>query len=274
MAAATLEMDNKELKKQTEDIEEMISLLKQLTSGEKREVKGIMIGLQMAKQAGLTAKNRPRRKCRGVHIRRTDMKLNKEKFMKTEMGGELEETIRTWDKAIDERRKATPGIGNPDQGLGFKYWDNTCRSCQDRWEVFKLAIKQFYGIEFFFTRTDEYFGVCSEDEQVWLIKEEKDTTKIGSKEYLVLADCLVDSCMMTWEIKADNDEQAYMKAMSIVRKTREADSGTCETIPIRGGAWADEMNSCFFKELKKVNGFRICEEYGKEYPDNMFALRG
>lgn len=59
------------------------------------------------------------------------MKLNKEKFMKTEMGGELEETIRTWDKAIDERRKATPGIGNPDQGLGFKYWDNTCRSCQD-----------------------------------------------------------------------------------------------------------------------------------------------
>lgn len=64
------------------------------------------------------------------------MKLNKEKFMKTEMGGELEETIRTWDKAIDERRKATPGIGNPDQGLGFKYWDNTCRSCQDRWEVF------------------------------------------------------------------------------------------------------------------------------------------
>lgn len=70
------------------------------------------------------------------------MKLNKEKFMKTEMGGELEETIRTWDKALDERRKATPGIGNPDQGLGFKYWDNTCRSCQDRWEVFKLAIKR------------------------------------------------------------------------------------------------------------------------------------
>lgn len=98
------------------------------------------------------------------------MKLNKEKFMKTEMGGELEETIRTWDKAIDERRKATPGIGNPDQGLGFKYWDNTCRSCQDRWEVFKLAIKQFYGIEFFFTRTDEYFGMCSEDESIWLIE--------------------------------------------------------------------------------------------------------
>lgn len=102
------------------------------------------------------------------------MKLNVKKFMETEMGGELEETIRTWDKAIDERRKATPGIGNPDQGLGFKYWDNTCGSCQDRWEVFKLAIKQFYGIEFFFTRTDEYFGVCSEDENIWLMKEKRE----------------------------------------------------------------------------------------------------
>ena len=42
------------------------------------------------------------------------MKLNVKKFMETEMGGELEETIRAWGKAIDERRKATPGIGNPD----------------------------------------------------------------------------------------------------------------------------------------------------------------
>lgn len=55
MAAETLKMENKELKKQTEDIEEMISLLKQLTSGEKREVKGIMIGIKMAKQMELTA---------------------------------------------------------------------------------------------------------------------------------------------------------------------------------------------------------------------------
>ena len=102
------------------------------------------------------------------------MKLNVKKFMETEMGGELEETIRAWDKALDERRKATPGIRNSDQGLGFKYWDNTCRSCQDRWKVFKLAIKQFYGIEFFFTRTDEYFGVCSEDENIWLMKEKRE----------------------------------------------------------------------------------------------------
>lgn len=32
-------------------------------------------------------------------------KLNKEKFMKTEMGIELEDTIRCWDKALDERKR-------------------------------------------------------------------------------------------------------------------------------------------------------------------------
>lgn len=53
--AVALETERKELENQTKDIEEMISLLKQLTSGEKREIKGIMIGLQMAKQEGLTA---------------------------------------------------------------------------------------------------------------------------------------------------------------------------------------------------------------------------
>lgn len=53
------------------------------------------------------------------------MKLNIKKFMMTEMGGELEETIKAWDQALEERRKATPGIGDPDQGIGFGYWDRT-----------------------------------------------------------------------------------------------------------------------------------------------------
>lgn len=102
------------------------------------------------------------------------MKLNIKKFMMTEMGGELGETIKAWDQALEERRKATPGIGDPNQGLGFGYWDCTCKSCQDRWEVFKLAIRQFYGIEFNFTRTDEYFGICNDDETIWLMKENRE----------------------------------------------------------------------------------------------------
>lgn len=128
--------------------------------------------------------------------------------------------------------------------------------------------------EIFFTRTDEYFGVCSEDQSVWLMKVEKDTTMIGSKEYLVTADCLVDNCILAWEIRANSDEEAFDKGYGIVQKCREADGGSCEVLPIRGGAWADPMNSCFFKEVKKIEGFTICEEYGKEYPESMFAIRG
>lgn len=33
------------------------------------------------------------------------MKLNIKKFMMTEMGGELEETIKAWDQALEEKRR-------------------------------------------------------------------------------------------------------------------------------------------------------------------------
>lgn len=47
--------DSEDLKSQKEDIKEMISLMKQLTNGERREVRGILIGFNLAKQAKLTA---------------------------------------------------------------------------------------------------------------------------------------------------------------------------------------------------------------------------
>lgn len=205
------------------------------------------------------------------------MKLNIEKFMKTEFGSEMESMVKTWDCAIDERRKVTPGLSSrteQDKGMGYKYWNETCKCCQNQWEVYKMALLHIYGIEFNFTRTDEYFGICDNDEQVWLMKVKKDTTMIGTKEYLVTADCLVDDCILTWEIRANSDEEAFDKGYGIVQKCREADGGSCEVLPIRGGAWTDPMNSCFFKEVKKIEGFTICEEYGKEYPDSMFAIRG
>lgn len=104
------------------------------------------------------------------------MKLNKEKFLQTELGAELEETIRCWDDALEKRKEARTGFNSGDAGcgLGVKYWNNTCQSCQDKWEVFKLAIKQFYGIEYNFTRTDEYFGLVTEDGADWLIREERE----------------------------------------------------------------------------------------------------
>lgn len=44
------------LDNQTEDVKEFISLLKDLDYGEKREIKGIMIGIRLTKQLDAAAR--------------------------------------------------------------------------------------------------------------------------------------------------------------------------------------------------------------------------
>lgn len=83
------------------------------------------------------------------------MKMNKEKFLKTEFGAELENCIRCWDKWIT--------IGD----------DEAARWCQAQWEVYKMVLRQFYGLICYFNRTDDYVGICSTDEQDWLVKIER-----------------------------------------------------------------------------------------------------
>ena len=38
---------------------------------------------------------------------------------------------------------------------------------------------------------------------------------------------------------------------------------------VRGGAWLDDMNSCFYTVIDEVKGFDICKENGN---DKIFAL--
>lgn len=77
-------------------------------------------------------------------------------FLSSELGSSLQECVTAWDKwlDIDDRKSAL--------------W------CQAQWEVYKMVLKQFYGIEYCFTRTDEYFGICTEDETDWLFKVERE----------------------------------------------------------------------------------------------------
>ena len=88
------------------------------------------------------------------------MKLNKEKFLKTELGSSLHGCITAWDYWLTELRKFS--IDTIDQ----KYRETRRAADWSRaqWEVYQMALKQFYGIEYHFSRTDEYFGVCTEDE--------------------------------------------------------------------------------------------------------------
>lgn len=97
------------------------------------------------------------------------MKLNKEKFLKTELGGNMVECLTAWDKWLIELRKFS--INDTDRE--YIKTRKAADWCQAQWEVYQMAVKQFYGIEFFFTRTDEYFGACTYDESDWLFKVER-----------------------------------------------------------------------------------------------------
>ena len=89
------------------------------------------------------------------------MKLNKEKFLKTELGGNLQECITAWDHWLSE-------IGKIQE---THIDENYCASrkaadwCQAQWEVYQIMFRQLYSIDYHFSRTDEYFGVCTEDER-------------------------------------------------------------------------------------------------------------
>ena len=85
-------------------------------------------------------------------------KLNKEKFLETELGGKLEECIRDWDWAIRGGAK-TKSLAD---------W------CQAQWEVYQIMFRQIYGIDYYFSRTSEYFGIGTGDEKDWLIRVKRE----------------------------------------------------------------------------------------------------
>lgn len=84
-------------------------------------------------------------------------------FLQTEAGKDMQETIMMWDRVLTRQES--------DQK------DHASNVCGAKWDVYKMFLKQLYGIEFFFTRTDEYFGICTEDEQIFLMKMKRGETK-------------------------------------------------------------------------------------------------
>lgn len=94
------------------------------------------------------------------------MKLNKEKFLKSELGGKLQECVAVWDYWLAK--------------INESYETRTdVERYQAQWEVFQTVLRQFYNVEYHFTRTDEYFGVCTENEADWLFKVERELKRNG-----------------------------------------------------------------------------------------------
>lgn len=86
------------------------------------------------------------------------MKFNKENFLKTKFGAGMIKCVDCWDLYLDKDFESA-------------------KLCQAQWEIYQMAIKQFYGIEYHFTRTDEHYGIVTEDDKNWLYKVERDEIK-------------------------------------------------------------------------------------------------
>lgn len=90
------------------------------------------------------------------------MKLNKEKFFKTELGQNLKECVTAWDRALITLRECS--ISLPQTREEYRRALQTVLWCQAQWEVYQLMLKQIYGISCHFYRTDsrygnDYFGI-------------------------------------------------------------------------------------------------------------------
>lgn len=94
--------------------------------------------------------------------------FNKVEFLKTPIGLTVKKTIDELDAAIIRRASMPRGYYNYtlEEGEVDKFL-----AC---WEVLKVVIKQLYGVEYCFTRTNEYYGLCTEDESDYLFKVDRD----------------------------------------------------------------------------------------------------
>ena len=148
------------------------------------------------------------------------MKLNKEKFLKSELGGNLQECVTAWDHWLTELRKF-----NIDT-VGQKYRETRKAAdwCQAQWEVFQTVMRQFYNIEYHFSRTDEYFGVCTEDETDWLFKVEREVLEqFIYSTYTIVLPIIVTALMgyVVWLLKNQKkDRDANSKGTMLLLRVQ------------------------------------------------------
>lgn len=107
------------------------------------------------------------------------MKLVKARFERTEFGGQMVETVKAIDFYLEERSR-TSQWREPEKYEGLT---KDIEHLFAQFEIFRLAVKQFYGVEYHFTRTDDYFGCCTNDGEDFLFRFEREK-KASGKELL------------------------------------------------------------------------------------------
>lgn len=96
------------------------------------------------------------------------MELNKKEFLKTELGSEYEATVDALDYYMCEKSHTSQW----DEQDRYAELKQNIAELHAKCEVFRLAIKQFYGVEYYFTRTDDTYGVCTANEEDYLFQKQ------------------------------------------------------------------------------------------------------
>ena len=98
------------------------------------------------------------------------MKFNKQKFLETELGTNLIDCIKSWDNALCTISRYSSCATFRDE---YRRAREVQSWCQAQWEVYQLLFKQFYKLDCHFSRTDEYFGIVTDDNN-FLFKFERE----------------------------------------------------------------------------------------------------
>lgn len=128
------------------------------------------------------------------------MKLVKARFERTEFGGQMVETVKALDFYLEEKSH-TSQWQEPEK---YKRLMKDIDRLFAQFEIFKLAVKQFYGVEYHFTRTDDYFGCCTNDGEDFLFRFERE--KKSGKELLKKLEKFEEL-----ETAANKADRAYQK---------------------------------------------------------------
>lgn len=94
------------------------------------------------------------------------MNFVKDEFLKTTFCRNMIVCVTAWDYYLNEQEKNNHGELEQLERIRVEL-----ALCMAKWEVYQAALMCFYNVEYYLSRTEEYFGICTEDESDWLFKE-------------------------------------------------------------------------------------------------------
>ncbi len=97
--------------------------------------------------------------------------MSKEEFLHSRIGKELKDCIANLDEAKTKAKKCK-AINDT---TGFMIARDCAGACWEQWKIFQMVTHELTSLYYQFVRTDEYYGLATEDESDWLFKVNRES---------------------------------------------------------------------------------------------------